>query len=76
MKVQDTLVVEAQQQRNSEKAAFRRNVENSRTVLESKYNKTQSAVKDRESLLLLWTEFATATLIENPDSPIRPLLAK
>jgi hypothetical protein len=69
-------VIEAQQQRDAERAAFRRNVENSRTVLDSKYTKIQNTLKERDALLLLWAEYATATLIETPESPIRPLLVK
>jgi len=76
LKLQDNVLVEVKQQRDAEKEAFKRNLESSRSILESKYTKSQSVLKDRDALLILWTEFATATLIDNPDSSLRPLLSK
>lgn len=57
-------------------ASFRRNLENSRLSLEAKCDKTNGILRSREELLLLWTEYATAAIIEEPTASIRPLLVK
>ena len=47
VKMQDTIILEIQQQRDLEQSAFRRNVNTARASVENKYLKVQQTLKSR-----------------------------
>ena len=44
--------------------------------MENKFDGIRNQLSIRENLLLQWTEYGTAAIIEQPTSSIRPLLVK